>query len=971
MAAQNALEIVRVGRLTSPYSAAYEVLHEDPTYRLRRYQGTRAARGDVGPPLLLVPPLMVATEVYDIEQAISAVAYLVREGVDVWVVDFGAPEREKGGLERTLDDHVRAVSDAIGRVKAETGRDVHLGGYSQGGMFAYQAAAYRRSADLASVITWGSPVNIYRSLPQLSEGVAERLAGPLKAALSIPLERAEAIPGVLSSSVFRLLNARKELSQMVDFITHLHDRQALERRESKRLFLRGEGFVAWPGPALRKFVDDMIVANRLTLGGLVIDGRAVALSDIRCPIFYFIGERDEIAFPDSVRGIRKAAPQAEIHEATVKAGHFGLVVGTRAMEVTWPAVAQWIRWRAGEGPKPAILDEDEAPPLDKTDLERIDETALDVELFYDVFTKAADALVARVGDAASEAAESIERIRYQLPRLQRLRSIDRLTRISMGLELAEQAQAIPERTFFLHRGRAFSYAEANARVDNVARGLIACGVAPGVRVAVLMGNRPSFLSAVVAVNRIGAISVLLDPAAADVTLSQQLKVGGAQVLIADPEHAQAGRGAFDGDVLVLGAGGRERRLHEGVIDMEAIDPEAVKMPAWFWPNPGRAKDLAMVLVSSPGIGEPRAAQVSNHRWAFSALGAAATATLTTRDTVYACLPLHHAGGAMVAAGSALVGGTRLALAERFDPEVFWPEVRRYGATVVFYAGEMCRQLVDAPRTRGERNHPVRLFAGSGMRKDVWDRLQERFGPVGVLEFYASTETNAVLGNASGRPVGSVGRPIPGSSQVVIARYDQAERELVRTGQGRCIACADDETGMLLAKLSPEADPEPPPSRVVTDAFAAGDAWYITGDLVRRDAGGDYWYVARASELIHTSGGRVAPRAIEDALYRVPGVALAVAFGVPALGTQHELAGAAVVLRPGSVLAPKALRDELARLDVHARPRFVRVVEALPMTDGYRPLRAPLRVKGAPPRTDPHTLWYELERDIYVRRELER
>ena len=81
------------------------------------------------------------------------------------MIDFGAPERERGGLERTLADHVLAVSDAIDRVREQTGRDVHLAGYSQGGMFCYQAAAYRRSEGLASLITFGSPVDTRLGMP--------------------------------------------------------------------------------------------------------------------------------------------------------------------------------------------------------------------------------------------------------------------------------------------------------------------------------------------------------------------------------------------------------------------------------------------------------------------------------------------------------------------------------------------------------------------------------------------------------------------------------------------------------------------------------------------------------------------------------------------------------------------------------------------------------------------------------------
>jgi putative long chain acyl-CoA synthase len=173
LAWENALEIARAGRLTAPYGAPFEIVHGERVYKLRRYERTHVT-GAPAEPLLLVPPLMVASEVYDISPDVSAIAYLAREGVDVWLVDFGAPEREEGGMSRTLDDHVRAVSQAVDRVHAATGRDVHLAGYSQGGMFCYQAAAFRRSANLASIVTMGSPVDLRRPLA-IGEDASERV----------------------------------------------------------------------------------------------------------------------------------------------------------------------------------------------------------------------------------------------------------------------------------------------------------------------------------------------------------------------------------------------------------------------------------------------------------------------------------------------------------------------------------------------------------------------------------------------------------------------------------------------------------------------------------------------------------------------------------------------------------------------------------------------------------------------------
>jgi putative long chain acyl-CoA synthase len=963
MAWANALEIMRAGRLTAPYGAPFEVTHQTPHYRLRRYHAD-AGVARHGAPLLLVPPLMVASEVYDIAPDISSIAFLTRHGVDVWLTDFGAPEREAGGMERTLDDHVRAVSEAIDELRRATGKDVHLAGYSQGGMFAYQVAALRRSAGIASVITMGSPVDVHRAVP-IADQIVERMVSGLQRAIEFPLDHIDGLPGFLTSTGFKLLSARKEIGQLFDFVSKLHDRSALEKREARRLFLGGQGFVAWPGPALRKFIDEIIVANRMTSGGIVIDGHTVTLADIHSPILYFLGERDEMARPASIRGVEKAVPAVdELYEVSVRAGHFGLVVGSTALAVTWPTVVEWIRWRDGEGAAPARLvhardgaadrgqgddeDEDEDEDVEDDDIDTaFGELQFDVELAQDVVGNTARAVLDRIGDVTDDLGDYLDNLRWQVPRLRRLRNLRDDTTISLSHTLAEQARRIPDRTFFLWKDRAFSYGDANRRVDAVARGLMQVGVRPGQRVAVIMESRPSYLSAVAALSRVGAVAVLIAPGTPDHALGRALDVGESEVVIADPELATRVRGAWAGKLLVLGGAHEARALPAGTVDLEAIDPDAVPPPSGYRPDPGRARDLAIVFVSGGGFSPPRASRITNRRWAFSALGAAATCTLSDRDTVYCCLPLHHPTAMLVAAGSALTGGARLALASEFRPDVFWPEVRRYGVTVVYYAGEMCRSLALAPFTVGEQNHPVRLFAGSGMRPDLWRKLIERFGSLGVLEFYASTEASAVLANASGEKLGAVGRPLPGSPELAIAAYDFDRDELVRDVAGHLIRARNDEPGMLVARLDSArgiADiAHLAPARLLRDAFAAGDTWYVTGDLLSIDGGGDYWFVDRHGDTIRTAHGPVMSRRIEDALHTVPAVLACVAIGIA--GDGGEVPAAAFALAPGAALALDELSAAVATLPAHARPRRLRRVEAIPQTDGFRPLKKPIRDLG--------------------------
>lgn len=936
MATENALELARLGQFTDPEHAPYRVAHQMRIARLRRYGGDDH-RPTVEAPLLLIPPLMVTAEIYDVAPDISGVTALTQLGLDVWVIDFGAPEEEEGGMKRTLDDHIKAVSDSVDWVRERTGHDVHLIGYSQGGMFAYQTAAYRASEGIASLVTFGSPVDIHRNIPLIHNTIAGRMFELAQGAIEKPLDKLGGLPGFLTSNGFKLLALDKEVGQLMDFVRKLHDRQALEKREARRRFLGGEGFVAWPGPALKKFIDEFVVHNRMLSGGFVVDGRAVTLANITCPVMFFVGERDTIASESAIRAIRGAAPNAELFEVSMRAGHFGLVVGKQAMSFTWPTVASWVRWREGVGPEPSVLQA--PPPLTEPEEASFDEVDFDVELFYQTIVGTVGAWWQRLGRSATDLGAQLDSLRWQVPRLSVLQQMQPDTRVSLGLALSEQAASNPDGTFFLWEGRAFSYAQADRRVDNVVRGLIRCGVRRGEPVAVLMGPRPSYLSVTAALSRVGAVPILLSPTRSRSTLEEAIHGSAPRFLITDPESATLGNELFD-EVLVLGGAREERSLPSGVTDMELIDPDSVELPGWYEPNPGCARDLALIILTAGRGKKPRAAKITNQRWAFSAYGAAAACTLSPRDTVYCCLPLHHPAGILVTVGGGLVGGSRLALAAEFDPNMFWKDVRRYGATVVFYAGEMLRELLRAEPSAADNENPIRLFAGSGLRRDVWQRLVDRFGPVGILEFYAATEGNAVLANASGEKVGALGRPLPGSADVELVRYDFDSEQFHRDEHGLLVRCEDDEAGVLLARLDADhplasfTGGDEAGRRLLQGVFEPNDTWFITWDVLRRDADGDFWFVDRASRMLRTTAGVVATRSIEDALYDFPALRHTVVYGVESDGFDRPVA--VVVTNGNRGLNLQAWNEFAAELDPIQRPAWVKRVERIPMTDGFRP-----------------------------------
>jgi putative long chain acyl-CoA synthase len=926
-AAQNAFEVARFGGLeTDEEPSPFGLVAERPVYRLRHYYADEAS----GAPVLLVPPLMLAADVYDVSPASSAVSVLHDNGADPWVVDFGAPEREEGGLERNLADHVVAVSDAVDRVREATGRDLHLAGYSQGGMFCYQAAAFRRGDAIDSVIAFGSPVDTRVALPL---GIPEELAESGAGVLAEVFGRTN-VPAWMSRTGFRLLDPVKSLRQRVDFLRQLHDREALLPRERQRRFLMGEGWVAWPGPALADFMRQFIAHNRMLQGGFVIEDRTVTLADITCPVLTVVGTVDEIAPAPAVRAVSRAAPRAEVYELALRAGHFGLVVGSTATRTTWPVVAAWTKWRDGEGELPADLrrvGEDEPEPEPPGVGTRL---GLGLELAAGVGGGLARSVVDAASRTVGGARVLAEELTGQLPRLARMGRLGPETRVSLGLLLDEQARKRPESEFFLFEDRAYPHHAVKRRVDNVVRGLLSLGVRQGEHVGVLMSTRPSGLSVVAALNRLGAVAVLMRP---DGPVEQEAELGGVGRIIADPELADRAREAGATEVLVLGGGGDPRDLGPGVIDMERIDPDQVREPAWYQPNPGRASELAFILFTGEGE-RTRANRVTNGRWALSAFATASAAALSDDDTVYAVTPIYHPSGLLMSMGGAIAGGSRLAIARHFDPATFWEEVRRYGITVASYTWTMLREIADAPDDRAERHHPLRLFIGAGMPRGLWKRVAKRFYPAAVLEFYASTEGEAILVNLSGEKPGCKGRPLPGSAEVRLAAYDVATGRLRERPDGFAVPCGAGEVGMLLTRLRGVVSTSESPLRGL---FEPDDAWLATGDLFRADEDGDLWLVDHVAALIRTDHGHVAGFPIMDALGDVEAIDLAAVYGV------DSLAVAAITVRDGFELEPRHVGEALEVLVEEARPDLVHVVDEIPVTTWYRPNTSALRAAGVP------------------------
>jgi putative long chain acyl-CoA synthase len=919
--ARNAAEWISQGgglKVDEEYSP-YEVMASGRNFRLRRYFPDKAPQGL--PALVFVPPLMIKADVYDIAQRSSPVRAAHENGLDVWVVDFGRPEEEEGGLKRSVGDHVVALSDAVDEVRRITGQNVVLSGYSQGGLFSYQTTAYRRNEGVDSIITFGSVVDFQSGAPLPLPMSPENYQEFAQGVLDLGIFRRGSLPGWAALAITKMIDPVKVAEYYLNYFQQLHDREQLMRAEKQRRFLDQTGWVAYPGPAMNELLE-YVAHNRLLTGGVAVEGQVIALSDVAVPIFIAVGENDPQGPPAGVRGISQAAPLAEVYELTLNTGHFGIIASSGAKKWTWPRVAGWMRWRAGQGDFPEGLVR--ADKVTATRSWSPSQTSKQVQGVVDFAWGASRKAVQTVSGVVGAVHGSNGSRAF--PLLSGLDVDKPATVMSLGLLVKTLADRHPDGVALLYGDRILRHREVAQHVDGVAKALVSIGLRRADRVGILMASPAAAFCVLASINRVGAVAVLLRP---DGDLAGEAKLGAVSFVVADDEHLTRKEHLPSARWCVVGGDPAARSGSKGFYDLAKVDPDKVQMPAWFESNPHRGSDPAFVLFT--GEGEQTATRtITNQRWAAAALCAASAIGLKPWDTVYATTPLHDASSLLTAAGAAVVGGARLAFAGGTSPDAFWSEVRRYGATHVSYGAASLREVAAAPTHPLERGNPIRLFFGSGMPVNIWRRLNERFNAAQVFEFYVSCEADAVLANKGGTKVGSVGRPLPGAAAVAVAAYDSTTGRFITGSDGLAQECRSDAVGLLLAQVDAKASSQGDFQGV----FAGDDAWRSTGDLFSKDAEGDLWRVDPIQNLISTRQGMVAPSKVRDALAHIASVDLAVVYAER--DGEHELLVAAVTLFEGAELGRWDLESALRGLPQSHHPHRVQVVPAIPLNSCFQP-----------------------------------
>jgi fatty-acyl-CoA synthase len=537
----------------------------------------------------------------------------------------------------------------------------------------------------------------------------------------------------------------------------------------------------------------------------------------------------------------------------------------------------------------------------------------------------------------------------------------------------------PTGVFVRFEGRTLSYAEFNARANRVAHWALEQGLGRGDVVALLMESRPEYLETWAGLAKAGATTALLNTNLSGAALAHALGESRCRALVLGAECAEAwaslGAQRPTGLPVFALADAGVSELPAGAESLEAAlaghsranPPRSVRAAL-------RGGDPLFYIYTSGTTGLPKAARFSHARFMGGGLYALLSG-FGPGDTLYCPLPLYHTVGGVMCVNAVLRAGATLALGRRFSASAFWKDVVETGASAFQYVGETCRYLLARPPEHWEREHRVRLCVGNGLRPDIWRAFQERFRIPQITEFYGATESNVTLVNLEGR-VGSVGRPAPGTKLALI-RYDVTRDAHPRDSAGRCIPCGVGEPGELVGRISHGrtaagrfegyTSAEASERKVLRDAFQPGDAWFRTGDLLRRDADGFYYFVDRIGDTFRWKGENVSTQEVSEALATVPGVLLCAVYGVELPGADGRAGMAALVLQQGASLDGDALyRHAREKLPAYARPAFVRLQREPDLTGTFKIRKLELQRQGFDPESVSEPLYYrDDERRAYL------
>jgi crotonobetaine/carnitine-CoA ligase len=521
----------------------------------------------------------------------------------------------------------------------------------------------------------------------------------------------------------------------------------------------------------------------------------------------------------------------------------------------------------------------------------------------------------------------------------------------LGRAIRMQAQHNGDATFILFDHTRYSYRETNQRVNALAAGLAGQGIRRGDRVAFFMSTAPEVIFLALAVNKLGAVWVPINAEYKGAWLEDTIRRSRAGLLVTDSVRAHLVADCRDMlDDLKIAVLGTDHDLPDAIPFDSLYVPDA--------PEPDLSAydygDTCAILWTSGTTGRSKAVMQSHNVW-FNACEAVDKKYKTREgDIIYCMMPLFNSGAWVMCVFRALLTGIPLAIDPAFSVSTFWERINFYRATQTYTLGTMHMFLWNVPEKPDDARNTLERMGATPMPPDIREPFARRFGVELIGTGLGQSEALQILSQTEDNkpwPPGSCGTPTK-----------DVEVRLVTDGGGEA---GVDEPGECWIRPRGEFlifngyfDDE----EATRNAFE-GD-WFKTGDLLRRDSAGNYYFVDRKKDSVRYGGRNISTFEVEIVARSHPAVADCAAFGIPCAELESESE-----LKLNCVLAPdQALEAEaLARyINENAPyffvPRYIEFVEELPYTPTNKVQKHKLREAGLSDNTwDAKAAGFEVQR----------
>ncbi|MDB4856345.1 long-chain-acyl-CoA synthetase [Gammaproteobacteria bacterium] len=549
----------------------------------------------------------------------------------------------------------------------------------------------------------------------------------------------------------------------------------------------------------------------------------------------------------------------------------------------------------------------------------------------------------------------ISELRYIIP-MMRYKWPELDSNASLSHSFQDTVQKYGEKDFLYFGDEVWTYTQTNKAANILASKLLNEGIEHGDRVVLFMENRPNFVVSLLAINKLGAIGVLINTSLTGSPLVHCINTSDSKKCIFGDELSNSLEGVLDkinitqsSDLLWVEDTNSNNCPEWASNIKDGLDQS--KSSNLDETNKVVAGDTAFYIFTSGTTGVPKAALFPNVKVVAGSTNITmAGYRLTSEDCMYNCLPLYHSTGLILGLSACIQVGASTFIKRKFSASSFWRETQKFNTTAFVYVGELCRYLSFQDPCEEEKDNPISKMVGNGLRPDLWDTFRNRFNVERICEIYGASEANGMFMNLLNKDQ-TIGMT---NIDIKLFEYDVAEDKLIMDENGKYIEIKDHSPGLALMRIGPNAiyngytDAQASEKKIIRDVVEDGDRWFDTGDLLKTmDVGfalgrQHYQFVDRVGDTFRWKSENVSTNEVGEILNSFEQVNMANVYGVKVAHSEGRAGMVAFNCNPNTFdwYAFSSFVDE--KLPVYARPVFVRIIEELETTGTFKLKKGDLR-----------------------------